>query len=137
VRVDGPIEDSMSAEAVQSRITIKAIVWGEEQAAREVTRLNGLLEDRLSEREAGAGYACAVGERSSRGIERRCREDVAFRVITGNQAPDRTEVHANASQHATRDAARRAARRRSPAGAALAPGEVEGGQEPSAGGAVD
>jgi hypothetical protein len=25
-------------------------------------------------------YACAVGERSSRAIERRCREDVAFRV---------------------------------------------------------
>jgi Transposase domain (DUF772) len=27
-------------------------------------------------------YAYAVGDRSSRGIERRCREDVAFRVIT-------------------------------------------------------
>jgi transposase len=33
-------------------------------------------------------YAYAVGERSSRAIERRCREDVAFRVITANQAPD-------------------------------------------------
>ncbi|MGH2962952.1 MAG: transposase, partial [Solirubrobacterales bacterium] len=33
-------------------------------------------------------YAYAVGERSSRGIERRCREDVAFRVICANQAPD-------------------------------------------------
>jgi transposase len=88
-------------------------------------------------------YAYAVGERSSRGIERRCQEDVAFRVITANQAPDHatvarfrarheaalaelfsgvlglcaeaglvrvgvlaidgTKVHANASQHATRD----------------------------------
>jgi transposase len=88
-------------------------------------------------------YAYAVGERSSRGIERRCREDVAFRVIAANQAPDHatvarfrarheaalaglfsgvlglcaeaglvrvgvlaidgTKVHANASQHATRD----------------------------------
>src|SRR6187401_2208209 len=33
-------------------------------------------------------YAYAIGERSSRAIERRCRGDVAFRVITANQAPD-------------------------------------------------
>jgi transposase len=32
-------------------------------------------------------YAYAIGERSSRAIERRCREDVAFRVITANQVP--------------------------------------------------
>jgi hypothetical protein len=31
-------------------------------------------------------YAYAVGERSSRGIERHCLEDVAFRVIAANQA---------------------------------------------------
>lgn len=37
-------------------------------------------------------YAYCVGERSSRGIERRCREDVAFRVITANQAPDHATV---------------------------------------------
>jgi transposase len=88
-------------------------------------------------------YAYAIGERSSRRIERRCHEDVAVRVITANQAPDHTtiarfrqrheaalgalfgevlalcaeagivsveviaidgtKVHANASQHATRD----------------------------------
>jgi transposase len=88
-------------------------------------------------------YAYAVGERSSRRIERRCVEDVAVRVITANHAPDHTtiarvrqrheaalgalfgevlavcaeagivqvkvvaidgtKVHANASQHATRD----------------------------------
>jgi transposase len=87
--------------------------------------------------------AYAVGERSSRRIERRCVEDVAVRVITANHAPDHTtiarvrqrheaalgalfgevlavcaeagivqvkvvaidgtKVHANASQHATRD----------------------------------
>jgi transposase len=91
-------------------------------------------------------YAYAVGERSSRRIERRCEDDVAFRVITANQVPDHatiarfrvrheraladvfadvlrlcadaglvrveliavdgTKVHANASQHATRDYAR-------------------------------
>ena len=88
-------------------------------------------------------YAYAIGERSSRRIERRCQEDVAVRVITANHAPDHTtiarfrqrhevalgalfgkvlalcaeagivqvevvaidgtKVHANASQHATRD----------------------------------
>jgi transposase len=32
-------------------------------------------------------YAYAVGERSSRGIERRCREDVAFRVDLGQPNP--------------------------------------------------
>lgn len=88
-------------------------------------------------------YAYALGERSSRRIERRCLEDVAFRVIAANQTPDHatiarfrvrheralgelfgqilalcakgglvsvgviavdgTKVHANASQHASRD----------------------------------
>ena len=88
-------------------------------------------------------YAHAVGERSSRAIERGCVEDIASRVITANQPPDHatvarfrarheaalaelfsgvlgrcaeaglvqvgllaidgTNVHANASQHATRD----------------------------------
>jgi transposase len=88
-------------------------------------------------------YAYAIGERSSRRIERRCEDDVAFRVIAANQTPDHatiarfrvrhelalgdlfgqvlalcaeaglvglgvvavdgTKLHANASQHATRD----------------------------------
>jgi Transposase domain (DUF772) len=37
-------------------------------------------------------YAYAIGQRSSRGIERRCREDVAFRVITANQVPDHATI---------------------------------------------
>src|SRR5215213_3206586 len=37
-------------------------------------------------------YAYAIGERSSRGIERRCRDDVAFRVITANHAPDHATI---------------------------------------------
>ena len=37
-------------------------------------------------------YAYAIGERSSRAIERRCREDVAFRVIAANQVPDHATV---------------------------------------------
>ena len=37
-------------------------------------------------------YAYAVGERSSRGIERRCREDVASRVICANQVPDHATI---------------------------------------------
>jgi transposase len=37
-------------------------------------------------------YCYAIGERSSRRIERRCVEDVATRVICANQAPDHTTV---------------------------------------------
>src|SRR3954466_3658895 len=37
-------------------------------------------------------YAYAVGERSSRRIERRLREDVAFRVIAANEAPDHATI---------------------------------------------
>jgi transposase len=37
-------------------------------------------------------YAYAVGERSARAIERRCSEDVGFRVITANQAPDHATI---------------------------------------------
>ena len=88
-------------------------------------------------------YAYSRGQRSSRGIERACVEDIAFRVIAANQVPDHatiarfrqrhedaiadlfsgvlglcaragmvqvgviaidgTKMHANASQHATRD----------------------------------
>lgn len=37
-------------------------------------------------------YAYAVGERSSRAIERHCHLDVAFRVITANQVPDHATI---------------------------------------------
>jgi transposase len=37
-------------------------------------------------------YAYCVGERSSRQIERRCVQDVAFRVIAANRAPDHSTV---------------------------------------------
>src|SRR3954465_4831776 len=37
-------------------------------------------------------YAYAIGERSSRRIERRCHEDVAVRVVTANQGPDHTTI---------------------------------------------
>ena len=37
-------------------------------------------------------YAYAIGERSSRAIERRCLEDVAVRVITANQRPDHATI---------------------------------------------
>ena len=37
-------------------------------------------------------YVYAIGERSSRRIERRCVEDVATRVICANQRPDHTTV---------------------------------------------
>jgi transposase len=37
-------------------------------------------------------YVYAIGERSSRRIERRCHDDVAVRVVTANQAPDHTTI---------------------------------------------
>ncbi len=37
-------------------------------------------------------YAYCIGERSSRRIERRCQEDIAFRVITANSAPDHSTI---------------------------------------------
>lgn len=37
-------------------------------------------------------YAYSVGERSSRSIERRCVEDVAFRVLAANLAPDHATI---------------------------------------------
>ena len=44
-------------------------------------------------------YAYAVGERSSRRIERRCQEDVAFRVISSNQAPDHATIARFRARH--------------------------------------
>src|SRR3954451_6646154 len=37
-------------------------------------------------------YGYAIGERSSRRLERRCVEDVAMRVICANHAPDHTTI---------------------------------------------
>ena len=37
-------------------------------------------------------YAYSTDERSSRGMERRCRQDIAYRVITGNVVPDHATI---------------------------------------------
>ena len=37
-------------------------------------------------------YAYCIGERSSRRIERRCTEDIAFRVLSANQVPDHATI---------------------------------------------
>ena len=37
-------------------------------------------------------YAYCIGERSSRRIERRCTEDIAFRVLAANQVPDHATI---------------------------------------------
>ena len=37
-------------------------------------------------------YAYAMGNRSSRGIERECVEDVAYRVIAANLKPDHSTI---------------------------------------------
>jgi transposase len=44
-------------------------------------------------------YSYATGERSSRKIERRCREDIAHRVICANQAPDHATIARFRSRH--------------------------------------
>jgi len=45
-------------------------------------------------------YAYAKGQRSSRGIERACVEDVAYRVITSNLAPDHVTINRFRAEHA-------------------------------------
>jgi transposase len=37
-------------------------------------------------------YSYSTSERSARGIERQCRQDIAYRVITGNQVPDHATI---------------------------------------------
>ncbi len=44
-------------------------------------------------------YAYAKGQRSSRGIERACVEDVAYRVIAANLAPDHVTINRFRSEH--------------------------------------
>jgi Transposase DDE domain/Transposase domain (DUF772) len=44
-------------------------------------------------------YAYSVGELSSRQIERRCEEDVAFRVIAANRVPDHTTIARFRARH--------------------------------------
>src|SRR5437763_13461086 len=54
---------------------------GQGQAAYEPSMMVALLL-----------YAYARGTRSSRGIERACVEDVAYRVVAGNLAPDHSTI---------------------------------------------
>ena len=37
-------------------------------------------------------YSYSLGQRSSRGIERRCIEDIAYRVIAANRMPDHATI---------------------------------------------
>jgi transposase len=37
-------------------------------------------------------FAYSTRERSSRGIERHCRQDIAYRVITADQVPDHATI---------------------------------------------
>jgi transposase len=46
-------------------------------------------------------YAFATDERSGRGIERHCRQDVAYRVITGNRVPDHATIARFLVRHET------------------------------------
>jgi transposase len=44
-------------------------------------------------------YGYALGERSARKIERRCQEDVAFRVICANRVPDHATIARFRARH--------------------------------------
>ncbi len=44
-------------------------------------------------------YAHATGRRSSRAVERYCRQDVAYRVITGNLVPDHATIARFVGRH--------------------------------------
>jgi transposase len=44
-------------------------------------------------------YAYAIGVCASRQIQRRCREDLAFRVLAGNQAPDHVTIARFRARH--------------------------------------
>lgn len=44
-------------------------------------------------------YSYAIGVRSSRAIERRCVEDVAFRYLTANRAPDHVTINRFRGRH--------------------------------------
>jgi Transposase domain (DUF772) len=44
-------------------------------------------------------YAYAIGVRSSRQIEQRCHEDIAFRVLAANQAPDHVTIARFRARH--------------------------------------
>jgi transposase len=46
-------------------------------------------------------YAYAIGVRSSRQIQRRCTEDLAFRVLAGNQLPDHVTIARFRVRHET------------------------------------
>jgi transposase len=46
-------------------------------------------------------YAYARGNRSSRGIERECEEDVAYRVICANRVPDHSTIAEFRRRHET------------------------------------
>jgi transposase len=46
-------------------------------------------------------YAYATGVRTSRAIERHCHDDVAFRVISANQAPDHATIARFRARHET------------------------------------
>jgi transposase len=61
---------------------------GHGRAAHEPEMMVGLLV-----------YAYAIGVRSARQIERRCWEDVAFRVITANRTPDHATIARFRARH--------------------------------------
>jgi transposase len=79
-------------------------------------------------------YAYAIGECSARAIERRCREDIAFRVLTAKQVPDHATIarfrvrHERGARRSLRPGARPLRRRRPRRG-----GAARGRRDPARG----
>jgi transposase len=83
-------------------VVVEALEWCETGGLRNEYRLDGRGRPAY-EPVAMATlllYAYAVGERSSRQIERRCREDVAFRVAAAGLQPDHVTIARFRRRHA-------------------------------------
>jgi hypothetical protein len=79
-----PTAASGNAERTAGCGPARPVVWGAPGRARR-------LPDRIYAR----------GERSSRGIERECREDIAYRVLAANLVPDHSMVAEFRRRHET------------------------------------
>jgi hypothetical protein len=56
VRIDGPLDRSMSGARVAEQITVKKIVWTSAAAAAEVERLNTLERELPPDRRIAGGF---------------------------------------------------------------------------------
>jgi hypothetical protein len=80
---------SLQQNAVTPPDPTSALASREKQTPGLARRLLGTARQRVSEL---LMYAYARGNRSSRGIERACREDVTYKLITAMRTPDHSTI---------------------------------------------